>query len=141
MSASQMSAKERLFHAVLFELGAVLLTTLVVTAASDVGTGSALGVGVLIAVIAMLWNVVFNWIFDQFFTAPRTTRSFGLRLAHTLAFEGGLLIATIPIVAFMLDLTLWQAFVADVAISLLITLYALVFNWAYDHLRERFLVD
>lgn len=97
-----------------------------------------MGVGILMAAMAMVWNLVFNSVFDKIFTAPRETRGLGLRVFHTLAFEGGLLLATVPLIAHFLQLTLWQAFWADVGLTLLITVYALFFNWIYDHARLKF---
>ncbi|BFU60908.1 MULTISPECIES: PACE efflux transporter [Rodentibacter] len=132
-----MSLLERVFHSILFELGAIAISTLAVLLFSDVKVGAAVGTGAVMAIMAMLWNFVFNYFFDKIFTGKREERSFGLRVAHTLAFEGGLLIFTIPAIAYLLDLTLWQAFMADIALTLLITFYALVFNWVYDHLRLR----
>ncbi len=38
-----------------------------------------------------------------------------------------------------MQLSLWQAFLADLGLSLLITVYALVFNWVYDHARLKWM--
>lgn len=138
----EMSWKERVFHSVSFEIGAVCLASLavVLTGAAETGTaetGTAATVGVLIALIAMVWNFVFNYGFDKIFTAPRETRSLKLRVFHTLTFEIGFLFAGIPILAHFLRLTLWQAFLADIGLTVLITLYALLFNWAFDLLRAK----
>lgn len=130
-----MSGKERVLHALIFEIGAVCLSAAVVLLFSDMGAHLALGLGVVMSVMAVLWNFVFNCLFDKVFTKPRQTRSLGVRLLHTISFEGGLLIFTIPVVAYMLKLTLWQALLADVTLTVLITLYALVFNFVYDHWR------
>ncbi len=130
-----MSAKERVCHALIFEIGAVCLSAVVVLLFSDVGAYSALGLGIIMSLMAMLWNFVFNCLFDKVFIKPRQTRGLGVRLLHTISFEGGLLIFTIPVVAYMLKLTLWQALLADVSLTVLITLYALVFNFVYDHWR------
>ncbi|QIW16854.1 hypothetical protein A4G20_05030 [Pasteurellaceae bacterium RH1A] len=133
-----MSLKERLFHSVLFELGAIAVSSLLVLAFSNVETGTALSAGIAMAIMAMVWNFVFNYGFDKIFTAPRETRGLGLRIFHTISFEAGLLIFTIPMIAYLLDLSLWQAFLADVGLTVVITVYALIFNWVYDNLRLKF---
>lgn len=133
-----MTLKERLLHSVLFEIGAVSVAAVTMLLASSQKGSTAVGVSVLMAMIAMVWNLVFNSVFDKIFTAPRQTRGLGLRVLHTLAFEGGLLLATVPLIAHFLQLTLWQAFWADVGLTLLITVYALFFNWIYDHARLKF---
>lgn len=133
-----MTLKERIFHSVLFEIGAVSVATAAVVLVSPEKGGTALGVGVLMAMIAMAWNFIFNGIFDRIFTAPRETRRLGLRIFHTLTFECGLLFATVPLLAYFLELTLLQAFLADVGLTVLITFYALIFNWIYDNVRLKF---
>ncbi len=129
---------ERIFHSILFEVGAVSLSTIAVLMIGSVNVGAAIGTGGIMAVIAMLWNFCFNYVFDKFFTGQREERSLPLRLFHTLSFEGGLLIISVPLIAHMLHFTLWQAFWTDIGLTLLITLYALIFNWSYDLLRVRF---
>lgn len=133
-----MTLKERVFHAVLFEIGAVTVSTVAVLIISPNLGGTALGVSVLMAMIAMVWNFVFNSLCDKIFTAPRETRGLGFRICHTLLFECGLLVASIPMIAHFLRLTLWQAFMADIGLTVLITLYALAFNWLYDNMRVKF---
>ncbi|ABR74981.1 hypothetical protein CBG46_07980 [Actinobacillus succinogenes] len=138
IQSNPMSVKERVFHSVLFELGAVAVSTVLVLLLSPADTGSAVGVSIVMALMAVVWNFVFNYGFDKIFTAPRETRGFGLRVFHTISFEAGLLIFTIPVIAYLLNLSLWHAFIADVGLTLAITLYALIFNWIYDNARLRF---
>lgn len=134
-----MSLKERLLHSLLFEIGAVTVASVVVLVLSTVKPSTAIGTGVAMALMAMVWNLVFNAGFDKIFTEPRQNRSFGLRLFHTISFELGLLVFTIPMIAYLLGLTLWQALLADIGLTILITVYALIFNWIYDNIRLKFI--
>ncbi|MCP2040778.1 putative membrane protein [Neisseria sp. HSC-16F19] len=134
-----MNLSERLLHAVLFEVGAVAVASSAVLVFSSNTAATAIGASVVMAVMAMVWNFVFNYFFDKVFTGKREQRSLQLRIGHTLAFEAGLLLFTVPVLAYLLQLTLWQALWADIGLTVLITLYALVFNWAYDVLRLRFI--
>lgn len=134
-----MSLKERLLHSLLFEIGAVTVASVVVLVLSTVKPSTAIGTGVAMALMAMVWNLVFNAGFDKIFTEPRQNRSFGLRLFHTISFELGLLVFTIPMIAYLLNLTLWQALLADIGLTILITVYALIFNWIYDNIRLKFI--
>lgn len=133
-----MKLKERLFHAVLFEIGAILVASFAMLAADMGEAHAAFGVSVAMAFVAMLWNFIFNWGFDKIFTGKREDRSVLLRIFHTVTFEAGLLIATIPMIAYALDLTFWQALVTDIALTVLITVYGFLFNLAYDHARLKF---
>ncbi|THA01149.1 PACE efflux transporter [Rodentibacter pneumotropicus] len=133
-----MTLKERILHSVLFEIGAVGVSTIAVLWNSPEKGSDALGVGILMSLVAMVWNLIFNSIFDKIFTAPRETRGLGIRILHTVMFECGLLIATVPMIAYFLQLTLWQALVVDIGLSILIMIYALIFNWIYDNIRLKF---
>ncbi|WGE71756.1 PACE efflux transporter [Actinobacillus equuli subsp. haemolyticus] len=130
-----MSRLERIFHAVLFELFAILFTVIGMSLFTSHHTGLLTGTIVSISIVAMLWNMLFNTVFDHIFTAPRETRTVGLRIFHTLAFEGGLLLFTIPLVAYMLDVDWWSAFIMDIGMTLFVIVYAFFFNLSYDHLR------
>lgn len=134
-----MSFKERLLHTLLFEFGAIIVTALLVLGFGEIELGLATGVSVAISMIAMGWNLLFNWAFDRIFTAPRETRGFGIRLLHTFSFEGGLLLASVPVIAYFLQLSWWHAFWADVGLTVAIMGYTLIFNWIYDNVRLKFL--
>ncbi|WP_077476760.1 PACE efflux transporter [Rodentibacter ratti] len=133
-----MTLKERLLHSALFEIGAVGVSTIAMLLVSPDKGSATLGVGILMSVVAMVWNLIFNSIFDKIFTAPRETRGIVIRILHTLMFECGLLIATVPMIAYFLQLTLWQALMADIGLTILIMIYALIFNWIYDNVRLKF---
>lgn len=134
-----MTVKERIFHAILFEIGAISVATLAVVISGKNGQ-SALAVSLVMAIMAMVWNMIFNSIFDYFVTGKREQRSIRLRIVHTLLFEGILILATMPVIALMMNLTLWQAFWADIGLTTLIVIYTFIFNWSYDMLRAKWLL-
>lgn len=110
-----MTAKERLFHAVLFEIGAIGLTVAVFALFDDKHSHAhATGLAVVIWVLAVVWNMVFNFLFDKVVTGERLYRLLGTRLVHVGLFEGGLFLATVPMIAHALDVWLWMAFVMDI---------------------------
>ncbi len=129
---------ERLFHSLVFEAGAAGLSAAAVWLLPGSHSGStALAAGVAMSLIAMLWNLVFNYVFDQCFRGRRELRSWRLRIGHTVGFEGGLMLFTVPVLMYALDIGWQAALLADLGLTLLIMLYTLLFNWAYDHLRLR----
>lgn len=131
-----MTAKERLFHAVLFEIGAIGLTVAVFALLGDNHSPThATGLAVAISVLAVVWNMVFNFLFDKVVTGERLDRSLGTRLVHMGLFEGGLFLATVPMIAYALDVSLWTAFVMDIGVVAVIGVYTLLFNWGYDWVR------
>lgn len=135
-----MKFKERLLHSVLFELGAIGLTAGLVVAFELGETHIAFAMSLLITMIAMLWNMLFNWCVDYCYSGKREKRSMKFRIGHTLAFELGLLLITVPIVAEFLHISWWQACLADMGLTCVIAVYGLIFNCLYDHLRLRFLL-
>lgn len=57
-----MKLAERIFHSVLFEIGAVAVATVAVLAVGKgIDTGAAVGTGVVMSLIAMVWNLIFNY--------------------------------------------------------------------------------
>lgn len=133
-----MTVKERLFHAVLFEIGAIGLTVAVFALLGDNHSPThATGLAVAISVLAVVWNMVFNFLFDKAVTGERLNRSLGTRLVHMRLLEGGLFLATVPMIAYALDVSLWMAFVMDIGVVAVIGVYTLLFNWGYDWMRYK----
>ncbi|EGU31199.1 hypothetical protein VII00023_03808 [Vibrio ichthyoenteri ATCC 700023] len=130
-----MSRLERLFHAITFEALAVSLSIIGLATFTDHSINHLSGTMIAVATIAMLWNVIFNWVFDKFVPGKKEKRTLMTRINHVLLFEAGLLFFTVPVMAYILNVSLWQAFIMDIGVTIFITLYAFVFNLAYDHLR------
>ncbi|OAN10964.1 hypothetical protein A3K86_18445 [Photobacterium jeanii] len=130
-----MGAIERIFHAVLFEVLAVSLSIVLMMVFTDHEVSAVSGTMIIIATIAMAWNFVFNWVFDKFFTEDKEKRSIKLRIFHVILFEIGLLVLTIPVMAYILQVSMIEAFIMDVGVTVFITIYAFIFNWVYDNVR------
>jgi len=91
-------------------------------------------IGVASATIAMLWNFVFNMGFDRIMLRTRGTlhKTLALRVAHTVLFEAGLVVMLIPMIAWYLGISLWEALLMDVAIVIFYLVYGFLFNIVYD---------
>ncbi|WP_133010588.1 PACE efflux transporter [Marinomonas flavescens] len=126
---------ERIFHAILFEVLAVALAIIVLTTFTNHHVGSLSGTMIVVATIAMMWNFIYNWCFDRIYTGDKTQRSLVLRVVHTITFQAGLLVVTIPVIAFLLEISLWEALIMDIGVTICITLYAFLYNLIYDHTR------
>lgn len=57
-----------------------------------------------------------------------------IRVLHAVMFEVGLLFVLLPLFAWYLGISLWQAFLMDASFALFYMGYAFVFSWAYDRL-------
>jgi len=128
------SVRDRIRHAISFEIIGIAL----VVPLASMGFGiHAKDIGVVVviaATIATFWNYVYNLLFDLAMKRWKGSvhKTLLLRIFHALLFEAGLLLVTLPLIAYYLGNGLWQALVMDVAFVLFYLVYAFVFNWAYD---------
>jgi len=97
--------------------------------------GAAAMVAVGSSVVAVLWNLVFNWLFERWESGQATRgRGLGRRVAHALGFEGGLAVFLIPLVAWGMGVSLLEAFWLDLGLLAFFLVYTFVFNWAFDRI-------
>lgn len=130
------TAADRIRHAISFELiGLALIIPLGSWAFSVPVTDIGI-VGVVSATLATAWNYLYNLGFDHLLRryAGTTLKTVPMRIIHAILFEAGLLMVLMPFIAWYLGISLWQAFVMDVAFALFYLVYAFIFNWAYDRL-------
>ena len=135
---SHKSVRERFFHALAFELLAIAICAplgawLLGYSLAHIGL-----LTLMISLVAMTWNMIFNAIFDRAQRRLGFERTLVARALHAVLFEIGLLLAVVPLAAWWLDIGLWEAFVLDIGIALFFLPYTFLFNLAYDHLRARF---
>lgn len=129
------SAKERAFHALTFEIIAILLIT---PAASWVMGHSVTEMGaltIMFAVIAMLCNVIFNFLFDIAQRRMEFKRTAKVRIIHTLLFEGFFVMISLPLACWWLSIGLFEAFMLDLSFTIFFLIYTFIFNYVYDHIR------
>lgn len=131
------SIKERAFHALLFELIGVVLFAPGLAWLLGQSLGKMGAMTVMISTVAMLWNMVFNAGFDRLRRRIGFAMSLKVRALHAISFETGLIVAVVPLAAWWLSISLWEAFLLDIGLLLLFLPYTLLFNMAYDKLRER----
>lgn len=123
----------RVVQALLYEAIAVAVVGPALGWLFDEGLASALGLALLMSTIALLWNYVFNGWFERWEARQSVKgRSLQRRLLHGIGFEGGLVLLLVPPMAWWLQISLWQAFLADLAVLVFFFFYAIVFTWAFD---------
>ena len=131
----QKSVKERFFHALGFEVLAIAICAPLGAWLLDYPLAHMGLLTLMISLVAMSWNMLFNALFDRAQRRMGFKRSLWVRAVHTLLFEIGLLLAVVSLAAWWLSIGLWQAFILDIGIALFFLPYTFVFNWTYDHLR------
>ena len=136
MSQVLRSTKDRIRHALGFELVGILMLA---PLASRVFGYELAQMGVLAAAgatLATIWNYAYNLMFDHAMIRCRGSviKTWRIRVLHALAFEAGLLVLFLPIVAWYLQIGLIEALILDISVALFYVVYAFIYNLSYDWL-------
>lgn len=125
--------KRKLVYVSLYELIAVGLTSagLALMAGSELGQAGVAAVAS--SAIALLWNLVYNTLFEAW-EVRQQARGRGLlrRIAHAIGFEAGLVVMLVPLFAWWLEVSLWQALLLDFGLIAFFLVYTFIFNLAFD---------
>jgi uncharacterized membrane protein len=125
--------RRKIVYVTLYEAIAIAICTVGFALASGQDLGRASALSVACSVTAVLWNLVFNHLFERW-EARQTVRgrSVARRVAHAIMFEGGLVVMLVPLIAWWLDVSLWHALVMDLGLLFFFLGYTFVFTWAFD---------
>lgn len=134
--STQRSTLERIFHAFLFEIVALIICAplfafLLGRSVSEMGL-----ITLIIATVAVVWNYIYNLLFDRV-TAAVTERTLSIRIIHAIIFEIGLIVITVPLIAWIFLMTMKEAFYMEIGILLFFLPYTVVYNWIYDAVRKQ----
>lgn len=132
-----MISKRRIIHALSYEIILLVIIAIALSFIFEVPMEVTGVLGVAMAVTSVVWNMIFNHFFEKFEHKRKLKRTIGVRILHAIGFEGGLMLATIPIVAYAMDMTLWQAVLLDLGMTTCILIYTFIFQWCYDLIEDR----
>lgn len=123
----------RIIYAVLYEGLSLLFTIVVLGLLLGHGGGESTVTAVLLSTVATVWNYVWNTLFER---AERrfgwTGRGLFVRVLHAIGYEGGVLVFTIPLVAFMLQVSLLEALAIESSMLVFFLVFTFVYSWAFD---------
>lgn len=127
--------KRKVVYVSLYELIAIGITSFGLAQLAGQALGHATIAAVASSAIAVLWNLAYNTVFE-YWEARQTVRGRSMlrRVAHALGFELGLVIMLVPLFAWWLQVSLWQAFVLDLGLIAFFLAYTFVFNLAFDRI-------
>ncbi len=125
---------DRIRHTLLFELFALIISAPLAAWLTGHEVGHIGALAIILSVLAMSWNLLYNWLFDLLERryAGNPQRRLSTRIYHAIGFEAGLLPPGLLLVAWWLNIGLWEAFLLDAGFMLFFLGYAFVFNWLYD---------
>ncbi|WP_051532272.1 PACE efflux transporter [Brackiella oedipodis] len=132
------SLKERILYAVLFEVTGITLSTPILAFSSGHQMQEAGVIIVVMAAIALIWNVIFNYLFDAWLQKYQISKTTPVRIWHSVCFEAGLLAISIPFVMWYLEVGFVEAVMLDLLISLFYLVFTYIFTLIWDTLRGRY---
>lgn len=125
----------RVVYVTIFEVLAIVLSTALLTWLSGGEASNSLPVAVAISVLAVVWNFVFNTVFEGWERrAKRVGRDLKIRIIHAGGFEFGLLVLTLPLYMIWYGVGVVEAFKMEAAILLFFLVFTFIFTWAFDQI-------
>lgn len=125
--------RRKVVYVTLYELFAIAISSTGLAAGSGASLERAGVIAVASAVIAIVWNLVYNTLFERWESLQRVRgRSLGRRVAHAIGFELGFLVLLVPLFAWWFGISLEHALVLEIGLAMFFLLYTFVFNWAFD---------
>ncbi len=128
-------SKRRIIHALSYEIILLIVIAVVLSQMLHLPLEVTGILGAVMALTSVLWNMIFNHFFEKMEKQKNLKRTIAVRILHAIGFEGGLMLATIPMIAYALNLGIWQAIVLDFSLTMGILLYTFIFQWCYDGLE------
>ena len=130
-------SKRRIIHALSYEIILLVIIAIALSFIFHLPLEVTGALGIAMAVTSVIWNMIFNHFFEKFEHMHQLKRTIKVRILHAIGFEGGLMLATIPMVAYAMNMSIWQAIVLDFGLTMCILIYTFIFQWCYDHLEMR----
>lgn len=125
--------KRRVVYVSLYEAIAIAVCSVAFAALTKHSVAYASVLSAAASAVAVIWNLTFNTLFEAWEARQAVRgRSLRRRIAHAIGFEGGLIVFLVPLIAWWLGVSLWQAFLMDLGLVVFFLVYTFVFNWGFD---------
>ncbi|WP_204374541.1 PACE efflux transporter [Leucobacter musarum] len=116
-----------------YETLSVLFTVFVLGALLGHGGEASTVTAILVSTVATLWNYLWNTVFEAFERRTGATgRGVRARAMHAIGYEGGVLLVTIPLVAALLGIGLFEALAIEGGLLVFFLAFTVVYTWAFD---------
>ena len=125
--------KRKLVYVTAYEIIGMAISALGLALLSGTAPSSTGPLAVIITTIAVSWNFIYNSLFELWESRQATRgRTLKRRIIHAVGFQLTLVVYLIPLIAWWMGITLWQALLLDMALIVIIPCYTFAFNWAFD---------
>ncbi|WP_430335966.1 PACE efflux transporter [Rhodococcus sp. ACT016] len=129
--------KRKLVYVSGYEILGLLIGTAVMTLLTGEPADTTGVLAIMITAVATSWNLAFNYLFEAWESRQRDrTRTVRRRILHALAFQMTLVCFLIPLIAWWLDRSLFEAFLLDLVFIAYIPVYTFAYNWTFDTIFE-----
>ena len=129
-------SKRRIVHALSYEIILLIIIAIALSFIFDMPMEVTGILGIVMAVTSVFWNMIFNHFFEKFEVKHHLKRTVRVRILHAIGFEGGLMLATIPMVAYALEMSIGRAILLDLSMTLCILVYTFIFQWCFDAIED-----
>ena len=130
--------KRKLVYVSLFEVFGMTFSALGLALLSGTSPSSTGPLAVVITSIAVAWNFIYTTLVERWESRqPSRTSTVKRRIAHAVGFQLTLIVFLIPLIAGWMGISLWAAFLLDLALILFIPCYPFAFNWLCDRVFGR----
>lgn len=125
--------KRKIVQALGYEMLAIVMVSPFVSMLFDKSLSNAAGLSVVLSMLALLWNMAFNTLFEAWEARQvDRTRTFKRRVVHALGFEAGFGALVVPLVAYWLAISWQTALVMNLGLMVFFMVYQFGFQWAFD---------
>jgi uncharacterized membrane protein len=133
------SPRERAIQTLAYEAGGLCLSVPLVVLFGGGTMGQAFVLLLALSAAVLVWspihNTVFDWVDFRLTGRLASDRPQRWRLVHAASHEATTVVVTLPILIWLGGLSVWEALLADLGLTLLYAAYAYVFHLVYDRLR------
>ncbi|EST56852.1 hypothetical protein K151_3375 [Proteus hauseri ZMd44] len=125
--------KRKIVYVTAYEIFGWVISSVGLALLANSSTAVTGPLALVITTIAVSWNFIYNCLFE-FWESRQVSRirTFRRRLVHAIGFQLTLVLYLIPLIAWWLHVSLWQALVMDFALIIIIPCYTFVYNWVFD---------
>lgn len=127
--------KRKATYVVFYEFLSLLLISTAFYFYSDKDAAHSGMLGVITVVVAIIWNLAYNSLFEWWESRQSVRgRSLARRVSHAVGFELGLVAITLPLFAWWLELSLLDAFVLDAGLTLFFMFFTFAYSLCFDRI-------
>jgi uncharacterized membrane protein len=133
------STRERVLQSLWFEGLGLLIVAPLYGWVAGAGMAESFALIAAVSLAVMTWAALFNTVFDavewRCTSRLASNRPHAMRLVHAVLFEISATVVSCPVIVWITGMGWLEALLADIALTLVYTVYGYAFHWFFDHLR------